>query len=303
MNRPISKADLLGILLALLLLVPVLAQVPAVAKEADNRKKCAANLRGIMQSLSVYAADNADAYPVLPPKVSTTYDVTLKDDPGDKDASKAIRTLFTDKKYADNPMANLWLLVLTGQVAPRQFLCPSDTFATKAATPTKGDLYYYNFCESNNVSYSSAYPWDGNDGRGRVAGLWRNQSDPTLPLMSDMAPYLGEKAKLGEPATRPAGSKETEPVDPEWAVKKANSQNHAFEGQNIGYGDAHVDWASHPNMGQNGNSIWGIREKPDDDGVREIPIEAGTLPHAIGGSQDNYDIVMVPTRDSKGNLK
>src|SRR5947209_1366681 len=142
MNRFISRADLIGFLAALLLLVPVLAQTTTRSSEADNRKKCVTNLRGIAQSMNVYANDNSDAYPVLTSPVNgTAYDVTLKEDPGDPSVDLTINKLYSDKKYVNNPMANMWLMVLTGQVAPKTFLCPSDPLADKPASSTKGGKY------------------------------------------------------------------------------------------------------------------------------------------------------------------
>jgi hypothetical protein len=163
--------------------------------------------------------------------------------------------------------------------------------------------YYRNFQDAKNVSYSSAFPWTtGKDGKVRASNVWRDTVDASLPILSDMAPYLGGK---GEPATRPAGSEPKAPVDVAWAVGKANSQNHLFEGENVGFADAHAEFTRLPNAGQSDDSLWGIRKsgeaEPKD--RSEVPIEAGVLPHAPAGVAGNWDVVMVPTRDAKGELK
>jgi hypothetical protein len=117
-----------------------------------------------------------------------------------------------------------------------------------------------------------------------------------------MAPYLGKGGKEGGvPATRPEGSKENDAVDAAWAVKKANSQNHGFEGQNVAFGDAHAEFARDPAVGQNNDSLWGLHDSKDKN--LELPIEPGELTHPPEGVAGQFDIVMIPVRDAKGVIK
>jgi len=77
--RSFSRADVVGAVLGVLVLATlVCAQVDDRSRELANRAVCAANLRGIAQSMCVYAADNDDMYPFLVPSSATTYDVTFK---------------------------------------------------------------------------------------------------------------------------------------------------------------------------------------------------------------------------------
>ena len=304
--RSLTLADIMGLVLGFGILIPVVAQTTTRSAELRNRSVCAANLRGTTQSMNVYAADNNDHYPMLSSYNSaTTYDVVLKRDEGFTDAEKTINALYSQKKYPNNPMAHMWIMVLTGQVAPKQFICPSDINGTPAAVTRKtldGDEYAFNFEGGKNIGYSVPFPWtETREKKVVVSKLWVNETDASLPVMTDMAPYLGRKAKAGEAATRPAGTREDAAIDDAWAVQKANSSNHDFEGQNVGFSDAHAEFVRDPRVGQGNESIWGIREKTDD--KKEIPIEAGTLPHAPGGAPGQWDVIMVPTRDSTGNLK
>ncbi len=300
------------------MMLPVFGQAVNRQTELARRTTCAANLRGVMNAMILYASSEAgNSFPMLPPpKDATTYDVTYKADEGTNNPDASVLSLYKNPKYTNNPSAGLWLLVLSEGMSPKVFNCPSDTFdnvlakfATKAPAdgsylPLKADPgnYYLNFQSAKNISYSSAYPWTNADGKVTSGSWWRDLTDASQPILSDMAPYLGAKS---EPATRPAGSDPKAALDAQWAVTRANSQNHQFDGQNVAFGDIHVDFDKTPAVGQKNDSIWGIRKsaeaRPDD--MTETPIEAGTLPHAPAGVPDLYDVVMVPTRDAKGDLK
>ena len=327
MRTPMSRVEVVAIVTAGFLLLAVMAPVLAQTAERDNRQRCAANVRGIAQSMHVYGADNDDEYPTIPSKSATTYDAALKPAVGAKIRDLTYAMIYQQGKISNNPLACLWLLVLRGDVAPKQFVCPSDPFAAKPVdAPANADRavagapalnlkitaptgeYYMNFPDSKDVSYSLAYPWvESTDSNGKTmishGGYWRAMADASIPIISDMAPYLGSKAGAGQPATRPATAAPAAAVDPTWATTKAASQNHQFAGQNVAFGDAHAEFQASPKVGQNGDSIFGIRKDGAKQDGDEIPLEAGTLPHPLTGKFGTYDTVMVPTRDAKGELK
>ena len=324
MKSTMSKADLIGLGIGFLLLGlvgTVFAQGLFQSREGSNRAVCAANLRGISQSMNIYGADNSDVYPLLVlPDFATSYDVAIKEETGPKSADAALESLYVEKKYRNNPSAGLWIMVLTGQVAPKQFICKSDPFAGQpSTTASAAGEYYLNFQSPKGISYSSLFPWAEKDKKVILSPAWKSNTDEHLVILSDMAPYLGRKAKPEELATRPAeapasqnatASAPASAPSVEWSVTKANSQNHLFEGQNIAFGDGHAEFVKKPDVGHSNkkmnDSIWGIEKDvnfAEDHKIDEVPIEAGTLTHAPTGMQDFWDVVMVPTRDAKGNLK
>lgn len=295
-SKRISRADLVAVVAGISLLSTLVFAQLDPSRELANRSTCAANLRGITQSMNVYAADG-DTYPLLTlPASATHYDVTFKEDAGSRNAETALDSLYTDKKYPDNPSAGLWLMVLNGQVVAKQFICKSDPVPTPAFVTNSDGGNYLNFQSPRNFSYSSAYPWTERNGKVGMSGLWHNDTDSTLPLISDMAPYFGRTA-ANNPSPSPDSSSE------KWALTKANSTNHQLDGQNIGFGDGHVEFQRMPNAGQNNDSIWGIRKRADGPDQAEQFIAAGTLPHPPGGSRGAWDVIMVPTRDEAGNVK
>jgi hypothetical protein len=163
-----------GSLLLLPLLIAILLPSLGKSRELANRATCAANLRGIMQSMVVYSADNDECYPID----SVTYHSTL--------ASAA------PMPTTGNISQNMYELVGIGMVAPQQFLCRSDPGPVKPSA-----IGGSNFSNDFAYSYSVAFPWS-NKG---IGGWWKNSMDAGVPIMADLAPANG----TGSPVTNTLG--------------------------------------------------------------------------------------------------
>jgi hypothetical protein len=127
----------------------------------SNRSYCAANLRGIVQSMNVYAADNLDSFPIVMPHAT----------------------------------AGNYLFAVGGN---SKFLCKSDPAGATSPAPisNSSNQFYLDFSSDKQFSYSSAYPWNFTNTSSIVGGWWKNVSDSGLPIMSDIAPQNG----TGNPA-------------------------------------------------------------------------------------------------------
>lgn len=317
MHNQRTRADVLAIaavgLLTGIAVLPLLAAEDR-ARELANRSSCAANLRGITQSMLVYAAENDDAFPAYPGTSLTAYDASAKGEPTKgKTQDDALEQAYKTGLFANNPIASLWILVLRGQVPPAAFICKSDPFAGPPSLQLSNEKkFLMNFDRPQSNSYSVAYIWGTPGLKGQInpGEWWKDTSDATLPLASDIAPYIGAKAAPGEIATRPATAPagDTPSTHPDGglvlgaehyqAATANNSPNHLQEGQNVGFADGHVEFARGANAGQQGDNLW----TQTVDGL-EQPIEAGTLPAAIGTHKPPFDTVMVPTRTAKGDLR
>jgi prepilin-type processing-associated H-X9-DG protein len=309
-NRGMKKADVIALGLVLFVLGTLVPTLIADARrDGANRAYCAANLRGIMQSMVIYSAEENDQYPCVAASSAVTYDATLKPMLGDKDSAATLKRIYKQKELTNNPAAALWMLALRNHVSPKQFICKSDPFAGKPAELQKGkdQEYFQNFQDGKNLSYSMAYPWQ-EDKKGKPQGgaWWKNTTDSSLPILSDMAPYLSAKAGADEIATRPATAPATGPDAPlvlggnknTGRLTSAVSSNHDFTGMNVAFADAHAEWTRLPDIGQSNDNIWAATiEKTD------LPIDAGQLPGKLTATNPPFDIVMVPTRSAKGDLK
>jgi hypothetical protein len=277
-----SAGSFLLIPLMIAMLLPSLGK----ARELSNRSVCAANLRGISQSMNIYAADNNDAYPIIS-KVGGYSLASGGTGTPQADADKTILSLY--KSPEPSVTQNMWLLVLTGQVAPKQFLCKSDPAPTIPASAAVGADYQINFNNGSGApsdyaySYSFAYPWTQTR---EIGGWWKNMTDASLPVIGDMNPLAGTGSPAASPHT-PTG-------------REANSFTHQRDGQNIGYGDGHAEFLRLPNVGQSNDNVY------SSNGGVPSPAGAafggGAVPAVgKGGTAGNWDIVLVPAAD--GNAK
>src|SRR4051812_43982789 len=116
MRRGITLVDVVTTIVVLILLFSIAVPLLAQANDNNNRRQCAGNLRGIMQSMNVYGADNADQFPFIGGDSATTYDAVVKAAEGTPKADDTIDQLYKQEKITNNPFAPLWLLVLKNQV-------------------------------------------------------------------------------------------------------------------------------------------------------------------------------------------
>lgn len=307
---------------AVLLTTAALAIGPA--RERDNRAKCGKNLTGIMMSMVVYSAENNDVYPVVPSASSTKYDPLLKPDAAAGTADEVIKGYYEKAgRQPGNIGANLWILVLKQQTTPKQYICPSDPYALAEAALVhpKGDAKKWNTnFDAATLSYSTAYPWiAGADGKSAVVGgWWKNLTDSSLPILSDMAPYIDPAGKKEDVITletlcpvkaeadegntsantgpAPATNASTQLAQP--GAKYPNSQNHGGDGQTIIYQDCHATFERRPDIGQDNDNIWTVGLGKD-----AKPLPGGGIRNGIETRTMPFDIVMVPVRTAKGGVR
>jgi hypothetical protein len=256
---------------------------------------CAANVRGIAQSMNLYAADNQDMYPIVaktgsasrygPTQTNTNQDTLLSN-------------LYQANPTQMSVLQNMWLLVLTGQVAPKQFVCKSDGVTPSVAASSAGQ-FQSNFndgsanaaVDNNNVhaSYSIAYAWTSS-GTVAIGGWWRNATDAGLPLLADMAPKQGS----GGTGTNAAAQTYTNGA----YSKVANSLIHQRDGQNVAFGDGHADFARGPGVGQGNDNIFNASAANQSNQSQTAPTDFATTPNVgTGGSAGSWDIALIGVYD------
>jgi len=292
-RRGFTLIELLVVVAIIALLIAILLPSLGKARELSNRSVCAANLRGTSQSMNVYAADNQDAYPIIS-RAPTAFDLT-GGGTAQATSDSAINNMYTANATTGSVSQNLWILVLAGQVAPKQFLCKSDpkTPGNATATNTAGQyIPYFNDNGSkslNGLSYSFAFPWT-NSSPANIGGWWRNTTDASLPLMSDMAPANGS----GTPAA----------VVNQPANRLANAFTHQRDGQNVGYGDAHAEFARRPDIGQSNDNIFtGNNGTPGPQGSGPTSTTVLVSNGGSGGAPGAWDIVMAPISDGNNGYQ
>jgi hypothetical protein len=178
-----------------------------------------------------------------------------------------------------SPVAALWLLAggSDARIPTKMFLCKSDLFVTRPARLQGSNLLYFsNFQEAGQLSYSIATPWVGTN----TAPWWRLKYDTQIPLICDMAPLSGDS---NVNTTAPQGG------------FRPNSPNHEWRGQNVAYGDAHVEWSPTPRCGPQDDNIFAVGGATN---PVQLPLtNMGVLPNGgPGTSGPPFDSLMVPVR-------
>jgi len=227
MKRRVSKGftlvELLVVIGIIALLISILLPSLNRARETANRVKCASNLRQIGQAMLLYANENRQQWPRTVVRGTNDGEVNqfsgaTSDDPF-KDAAGT--------RPADNDVtAALFLLVRTQDIGTEVFTCPSsnadkDTFETGTTEDSAQERG--NFTASTNLSYGIANPY------GTATGYrWNANQNPEFAVAADQ----------GDP-TQNDGLTQNSPASDQ---KKVNSPNHDGDGQNILYGDGHVEF-------------------------------------------------------------
>jgi prepilin-type N-terminal cleavage/methylation domain-containing protein len=285
--------ELLVVVAIIALLIAILLPSLGRARELSNRGYCAANLRGIMQSCNIYAADNADTFPALPNGTNgTAYQPSANLGTPGSVADTVISTMYGSN--STGPIyQNLWLLVLKNQVAPKQFICKSDPVATANAAPqTNNNNYAVTFTSDGTtvdllrVSYSVAFMYNNT---GAVGGWWKSVTDSTLPLIADMAPANGTVLNgVTVNTTNISGS-----------PRSYNSNNHGGDGEVVGYSDVHANFERRPDVGGNADNIW-TGNGTGGPSATGTATSAGSIGTGIGSVSSPWDTVLVPSATSNG---
>lgn len=332
-RRAFTLIELLVVVAIIALLIAILLPSLGKARELSNRSACGANCRGIMQSFNVYAADNGDQYPtVIGAQTAGHYDNTSNGAPNLTESTAAgnyttadncISAMYTNggtssqTNQAGDVMACAWLLVLKNYTSPKQYLCKSDPVGSATSanlTSTNGNAFYQNFNSTSNgqqdftYSYSFAYPWTtagtiSATSPASPGGWWRNTTDSSLPIMSDMAPLNG--SGTNPTCQTPGGANGAVPSPGGSAQPKAwNSPNHQREGQNVGFADGHAEFVRRADIGQNNDDIYTQNGTYGGGGGSSTPPNIGTAVTTagaiggantyIGGASAPFDVVMCP---------
>jgi len=164
----------------------------------------------------------------------------------------------------------VFLLLRTERCPPAVLDCPYNdvhVFDPEPADP----LVRSNFTDiKKHLGYSIANPYP--DPAASAGGYkWVGRLTAEFALAADINP--GNLKPYDDVLTPTASSP--------WSVmKKANSENHERDGQNVLYVDGHVTWNKTPFCGMNGDNIYT---------TRDAQVEASPV--------DRTDSVLLPTDD------
>jgi prepilin-type N-terminal cleavage/methylation domain-containing protein/prepilin-type processing-associated H-X9-DG protein len=274
-----TLVELLVVIGIIALLISILLPSLNRARETANRIKCASNLRQFGQSLLLYAGENKGRYP-------RTYYVPgapLTDAaPAFTQTGAGAANPFGGLKGfvgTNNVTAAIFLLIRTQDITPEVFICPSSN----AVRETFGGGSNSAESRSNfttlpdNLSYSIANPYP-DQAAVDLGYRYSSLNGAEFGLAADFNP--GKQGNYD--VTLPG------PNSGAGDMKMANSANHSGQGENVLFGDGHVDFALNPFCGSRRDNVYTVSGSIDGSVTTSATI--------VGSPKWPGDSVLLPAR-------
>jgi prepilin-type N-terminal cleavage/methylation domain-containing protein/prepilin-type processing-associated H-X9-DG protein len=275
-----SLVELLVVIGIVALLLSILLPVLSGVRASGLRLRCMNNLRQIGLAMTIYSSREPDGgFP------RTTYKLGqhLQLD----NAGYLVPNSFGKSGYVgeNNVPASLFLLLKVEKLPASMFVCPS-TDATAGFTQENPQLSSnWGFIPQNmNYSFATAFP----ETLGVQQGFkWNLTINSQFALAADMNP--GTRGGVNPPNNVVAPPHDAS--DQQMAA--ANSNNHLNKGQNVLYGDGHVEWQTTPYCGV-------MRAVGFPDQIYTAGNGDGGITSDIAFPVDSKDSVLLPTDDPGG---
>lgn len=279
--RALTLLEMVAVLfvLGVVFLLVISVVLPGLFRQRGDcsyRLVCASNIKGIGTSSKIYANENRENWPMpaFDEALVGQIDYTVKVGGGEG----SVRSPNRLQPSLSGPggarqlsvTRAMWMLVRSGDITVKQFICPNGGDVEDSTTGTGAYLdAYYDFTDYKNVSYGFQVPF------GPPGTRAREDVDNRMIFAADKGPYIDPSVAAPPPGLKPIiappGTYSIPKPNP-W--QPFNSRNHQGEGQNVLYADGHAEFKRVPTVGVDGDNIYTIAL----DNVNESSWVAGESP-------------------------
>ena len=263
-KKGFTLIELLVVIAIIAMLLAILMPALGKVKKMAQRLVCGTNLKGLANSLNVYAFDYRDEFPVAGGEGTNTWteftpgwSLPAKIWSGDDNVSIA---------------ASLFMLVREADVGTKSFVCRGGTqipFENPISNVDMIELWDFGGNDamaqgqtpSNCQSYAYQIPYD-------MFGIFNYPAtattDPGNAVMADRNPWCDDQLRRAAAnaddfleivqVINPA------PTASRWEMQVGNSAAHDREGQNVLFGDGHVSFERRPDVAARYDNIYTVQQ-------------------------------------------